>query len=79
MSYQFAKDGTLNDMTDEELAAADADSSVIELSQGTLGDGTPYWAYSEVKPSKYKKFKLLTAADAAHSPLRLRQGPEIRV
>jgi len=61
MAYKFAKDGTLKDMTAEELAAADADSSVIELNQGILNDGTPYWAYIAVKPSRYKEFKRLIA------------------
>ena len=68
MAYQFGKDGTLKDLTAEELAAADADSSVIELNHGTLNDGTPYWAYIAVKPSRYKDFKRLTAD---HQPIRL--------
>ena len=68
MAYQFAKNGTLKDLTAEELAAADADSSVIELNQGILNDGTPYWAYIAVTPSRYKDFKRLTAD---HQPILL--------
>jgi hypothetical protein len=68
MIYQFEKNGRLKAMTPDELLAADADSSVIELNQGTLDDGTPYWAYIAVTPSKYHEFKRLTAA---HQPFRL--------
>ncbi len=68
MSCKFEKDGTLKEMTTEELAAADAHSSVIEFDHGTLEDGTPYWAYIAVTPSKYKEFKRITAE---HQPILL--------
>ncbi len=56
-------------MTAEELRAADAHSSVIELDRGRLENGTPYWAYVAVRPSRYKEFKRVTAE---HRPFRLR-------
>jgi len=68
VTYHFENNGTLKPMTAEELAAADAESAVIELDQGTLRDGTPYWVYIAVKPSKYGDFKRVTAA---HEPIRL--------
>lgn len=68
MPYQFEINGTLKAMTAEELAAADADSTVIERDHGVLEDGTPYWAYIAVKPSKYKDFKRLTSQ---HAPINL--------
>jgi hypothetical protein len=69
MPYQFEKKGTVKSMAAEQLAAADAANSyVIELDHGTLEDGTPYWAYIAVKPSKYEEFKRITAA---HQPIVL--------
>ncbi len=68
MTYQFDKSGKLKVMTEEELLAADAHSSVIELDRGALEDGTLYWAYIAVKPSKHKEFKCITAE---HKPIIL--------
>jgi hypothetical protein len=56
MAYQFEPSGKIKVPTAEELAASDADSSVIVLSCGAIEDGTPYWAYISVKPSKYQEF-----------------------
>jgi hypothetical protein len=62
MPYQFEKSGMLKKLTAEELAAADGDSAVIVLSSGMLENGTPYWVYIAVKPSRYEEFLKVTAA-----------------
>lgn len=56
MSYQFEESGKLKEMTAEELAKADNGIPMIILTTGSLEDNTPYWAYVEVKPSRYKEF-----------------------
>lgn len=68
MAYQFEKDGKLKAPASEALAAADADSFLLVLDKGSIADGTPYWAYIAVKPSKYAEFIRLTQA---HQPLRI--------
>jgi len=43
-----------------ELEAADAaGEALIVLDRGQLEDGTPYWAYVAVKPSKHREFMQL--------------------
>lgn len=64
MSYQFEASGRLKEMTDEELAEADKGPPVIVRYTGMLDDGTPYWAYIAVKPSKYKEFMAAVRGDA---------------
>ncbi len=59
MAYRFEKSGKLKESAAEELTAADANSSVIVLDDGVLDDGTPYWLYIAVKPSKYREFMRL--------------------
>ena len=59
MTYKFDKSGKLKTLTDAELQAADADSSLIVLDQGIQEDGKPYWLFLKVKPSKYKEFMQL--------------------
>jgi hypothetical protein len=57
MQYQFDSWGVLQEFSPAELKGMDADgAAVIVLSYGTADDGRPYWAYIEVKPSKYKEF-----------------------
>lgn len=43
-------------MTAEELSEADNGQPIIILNTGTLDDGTPYWAYVAIKPSRYREF-----------------------
>jgi hypothetical protein len=68
VTYQFDKDGRLKAPTREELAQADSSSAVVVLDQGVLEDGSPYWAYVAVKPSKYSEFMQLAAR---RTPIRL--------
>ena len=68
MAYQFEKDGKLSPPSPEALVAADEDSYLLVLDKGDVADGTPYWAYVAIKPSKYKEYIRLTEA---HQPLRL--------
>ncbi len=64
----FKPDGTLNFLSDEELKQADETNRVLCFSDGTLADGTPYWAYIAVLPSKHATFLELTRT---RQPLRL--------
>lgn len=66
MTYQFDKSGKLREPTEAELVAADADpaAAVIVLDDGVLEDGSPYWLYIAVKPSKYKEFLGLLRSQA---------------
>ncbi len=49
------------DVTAEDLKEADQHASIIVLSKGTLIDGSPYFAYAAIPPSKYRFFKLAEA------------------
>lgn len=61
MAYQFDNMGKLRQLTAQELAEADKDSSVIVEDKGTMANGEPYWVYIAVKPSKYAEFMQLTS------------------
>lgn len=56
MPYQFEESGKLKSLTSEELVEADKEPPIIVLNTGTLDDGTHYWAYMALKPSRYKEF-----------------------
>lgn len=62
MNYNFDKSGNIQELTKEELVEADKNSSVLIKNTGKLSDGTPYWAYIAVRPSKYKEFIQATKA-----------------
>ncbi len=64
--FPFFKSGRIRAISKDEPAKDhDSDSPVIVFDRGTLDDGTPYWVYVAVKPSKYVEFmKLLTASAA---------------
>jgi hypothetical protein len=74
MTYSLEPSGKLKLLTPEELAAADIDSTIIVLNTGVLEDGTPYWAYVAVKPSRYSEFMRLTAS---RQPISLKEYGEI--
>jgi hypothetical protein len=40
----------------------DSNSQMLSFVQGQLPDGTPYWVYAVVKPSKYAEFMECTKA-----------------
>jgi len=54
--FNFDASGKLKDSTAEELANADLTSAIISLSTGIQSDGTPYYVYLAVPPSKYAEF-----------------------
>lgn len=56
MESQFEASGKLKRLTDAELALEDADSSFIVYDDGILADGSHFWLYIAVKPSKYREF-----------------------
>jgi hypothetical protein len=60
MSYEFDASGKLLPPSAQDLANADADLDIIVFDEGTLKDGSPYWAYIAIKPSKYATFMTLT-------------------
>lgn len=66
MSYRFDPSGKLQEPTEDELRSADADpgAAVIVLDDGVLPDGSPYWLYIAVRPSKYKEFLRLVRSRA---------------
>lgn len=61
MAYVFDSTGVLKRPTAEELTAADEQSVVVVLDRGLLEDGSPYWAYVAVMPSKYAEFMRLAS------------------
>ncbi len=58
--FNFDSSGTFKDSTTEELAKADLSSAIIALSTGVQGDGTPYYVYLAIPPSKYAEFYRLS-------------------
>jgi hypothetical protein len=70
VAYKFDNKGKLRELTAEELAAADKDSSVIVEDRGRLDDGRPYWLYIAVLPSKYNEYMRLTSQ---HAPIDVYQ------
>ena len=57
---QFEPSGKIKPPIREELKAADeAGEAIIVLDRGTIEDGTPYWAYVAVRPSRYEEFMRL--------------------
>jgi len=61
-SFAFEASGRLKPPSAEELAEADEKDSILAYTRGTMADGTPYYAYVEVKPSKYQEFHAMTVA-----------------
>jgi hypothetical protein len=62
MATLLNTEGKLAHPTAADLQAADAVSEIICFTDGKLNDGTPYWAYLAVKPSKYASFHAATKA-----------------
>ena len=63
MAFRFDPSGKIQSPSREALEAADnGGESIIVLDQGVLADGTPYWAYIAVNPSKYREFIQLSKA-----------------
>jgi len=56
MTFHLENSGRLKILTDAELAASEGDSVVIVYNRGKLEDGSPYWLYIAVKPSKYREY-----------------------
>ncbi len=56
MTYKFKENGELDELTAAELVAEDAYSAITVLDRGVTADGTPYWLYIDVKPSKFQDF-----------------------
>lgn len=74
MIYTFDKYGDISSLTETQLKEADKDSSIFVKNTGRLKDGTPYWAYVAVRPSKYAIFM---QAVATKTPLMLEEYGEI--
>lgn len=72
--YAFNQDGSLERASSEELQQADKDNSIIVYTTGKAQDGTPYYAFLGVLPSKYREFQ---EKSAARMPMRLRDYGEI--
>ena len=51
---------TIETPSAEEMALADDNFEIIALSTGKMEDGTAYWAYIAVDPSKYQAFATAT-------------------
>jgi hypothetical protein len=65
----FTFDGSgLKPPTAEELAKADAESTILVYITGIVEDGRPYYAYIAVKPSLYDQFKAKCDAKAEIIP-----------
>lgn len=56
MTFEFDDSGKLKPLTPAQLAEADATSEIVAFTDGALDDGTPYWAYLAVLPSRYREF-----------------------
>jgi len=56
MAFRFDSSGNLTTPTAAELAQADADSYAIVLNRDVLPDGTSFWVYAAIKPSKYQQY-----------------------
>src|SRR5687768_4593585 len=56
MAYEFDASGRLKPPDKEALAKADTAVDIISLATGRTPDGTPYYAYVAVPPSKYRAF-----------------------
>jgi hypothetical protein len=61
MSFTLEADGKVKKPSSEDLRQADEESGIICLSKGTLADGSPYYAYIAVKPSKFAEFHRLSS------------------
>jgi len=61
-SFAFDASGHLKPPSAEALTAADEDTAILAYTTGTIEDGTPYYAYVAVKPSRYAEFHAMTAA-----------------
>jgi len=59
-SFAFEASGRLKPPSAGELAEADEKDSILAYTRGTMEDGTPYYAYVAVKPSKYQEFHART-------------------
>jgi hypothetical protein len=55
-AFAFNNDGTLKMPTAEELAKADEEESILAYTNGTTVEGTPFYVYIAVRPSKYAEF-----------------------
>jgi len=55
-SFIFEPSGQMKIPTTEDLAIADEDNGILVLSRGVQADGTPYYAYIVVIPSKFAEF-----------------------
>lgn len=59
----FEASGKLKRLTPEELAEADKNSAILCYSRGTMKDGTPYYAFIGVRPSRYAEYRKNTLAE----------------
>ena len=61
-AFSFEVSGKIKAPTAEQLAALDAESSVLAYTSGTMPDGRHFYAYVAVTPSRYAEFHRKTAA-----------------
>ena len=54
--FTFDESGKIIQPSAEELAAADEEIDIITYTKFTTLDGSPYYAFLAVKPSKYKEY-----------------------
>jgi hypothetical protein len=74
MQFRFAKDSRIQPPTPEQWEEADRESSILALSRGTHYDGTHYYAFINVYPSRYEEFYRLSRA---RQPIDLTQYGDI--
>ena len=74
IQHIFTPEGSLDRPSAEELQQADKDSFIVAYTTGSAQDGTPYYAFIGVLPSKYREFQ---EKSAARMPMRLRDYGEI--
>jgi len=56
MAYEFDTSGRLKPPSNEAAASADAATDIVALVTGTAADGSAYFVYLAVPPSKYRAF-----------------------
>lgn len=61
LTYAFDNNGKLTTPNDQELRAADHNTTILTYTTGTLEDGRPYYAYIAVDPSRYREFHAMTS------------------
>ena len=62
IQYEFEASGAVRLPSQEQLLDLDNDTAVLAFTNGQMEDGTPYYAYVAVKPSRYQEFYNISKA-----------------